>query len=148
MQLLDWLFLLMAARSGKAKCFCAVSSLKMETTMFISDRLQNRLNSCRRAALKNPIQSFLRTWSSDNITPAHYYNQLHALCKAFDEIGEYHDAEEIMIAGQIILENEPRRRELARQTRLQRAREGRTLLKVGGLVVGGLLLCSLLRKTA
>jgi hypothetical protein len=114
--------------------------------MIISDRLQNRLSRCRKASLQNSIQSFVQTWGNGNCSAADCYNALRALCRTFDDVGEYHDAEEVMRAGQLVLEDEPRRRALAHQARNQRARNERNLLTVGGMVVGGLLLCALVKR--
>lgn len=114
--------------------------------MFISDRMQSYLNGCRKASLQNPIRSFLRVWGDANTPPNHCYNALHVLCRAFDQVGEFHDAESILSAGLVVLDEEPRRRALARQASEQRRRNDRTLLTVGGLVVGGLLLCALTRR--
>lgn len=113
--------------------------------MFLSDRLQNRLNRRHRTCLQEPILAFLETWSNCNV-PSQCYNALHALCKSFDAVGEYYDAEEIMSAGLIVLEDEPRRQAVVRQANLQRAQNDRALLKVGGMVVGGLLLCALFKR--
>ncbi len=107
--------------------------------MILSTRMQNRLSRCRKASVQASVQTFLSDWGNRHSSPARCYDALRTLCQVFDDAGEYHDAEELMMAGQIVLDNELRRQRAMNE----RARQGRTLLAVGGMFVGGLLLGAL-----
>ena len=110
--------------------------------MILSTRMQNRLSRCRKASLQASVQTFLNDWGNRYSSPDRCYEALRALCQDFDDVGEYHDAEELMMAGQIVLDNEAHRQRVMNE----RARHSRTLLTVGGMFVGGLLLGALAAK--
>lgn len=114
--------------------------------MIISERLQNRLKRFRKVSLQGPIESFLHIWGHRHSSVDECELALRAVCKSCDEVGEYHDAEELWSAGMIVLEDHQHRVALAHQTRIRRAQNDRTWYRVGGMVVGGLLLCALVKS--